>query len=176
VEFDLTLPPYVTLGLAFFPSDKLRFTTDLTQTFYSKVPGILVTKNDPVTFKFGDPQAQYTEVTVPTTEWYDWEDQFRIAAGMEWDASSRLHLRVGASYEPAVVQTSSLTPLYWDPSNQISPSAGLSVDLGDHWNLGYAYGAVLHEDRTASEATSYNMPGRYGGMSHESYVSLGYRW
>lgn len=176
VEFDLTLPPYVTLGMAFFPSDNLRFTTDLTHTWYSKVPGILVTKNDPVTFKFGDPQAQFTEVTVPTTEWYEWDDQFRIAAGMEWDASTRLHLRAGAYYEPAVVQVSSLTPLYWDPSNKISPSAGVSVDIGDHWNLGYAYGAVFHQDRTASEATSLNMPGRYGGMRHESFVSLGFRW
>jgi long-chain fatty acid transport protein len=176
VEFDLTLPPYVTLGLAFFPSDKLRFTTDLTQTFYSEVPGIIATKGDSVTFKFGDPLAQSTEVTVQTTERYQWQDQFRIAAGMEWDASARFHFRAGAYYEPAMVEASSMTPLNWDPSSKISPSAGVSFDLGEHWNLGYAYGAVLHEDRTTGEATSYNQPGRYGGMRHESFVSFGYRW
>lgn len=176
VDFDITLPPYVTLGLAFFPRENLRFTTDLTHTWYSEVPGILATKNDSVTFKFGDPQAQFTEVTVLTSEIYRWQDQFRIAAGMEWDASSRLHLRAGAYYEPTVVESSSLTPLTWDPSNKISPSAGVSVDVGDHWNLGYTYGAVFHEDRTASEASPYNQPGRYGGMRHESYVSFGFRW
>ena len=176
VEFDVTLPPYVTLGLAFFPADNVRFTTDLTHTWYSEVPGIIVTENDEVTFKFGDPQAQSTTVTVQTTERYQWKDQFRIAAGVEWDASSRFHLRAGAYYEPPAVETSSLTPLYWDPSNKISPSAGVSMDVGEHWRLGYAYGAVFHEDRTASEATPYNQPGRYGGMRHESFVSLGYRW
>lgn len=176
IEFDLTLPPYVTLGLAFFPADNLRFTTDLTHTWYSEVPGIIVTENDEVTFKFGHPEPDSTSVTVQTSEYYAWQDQFRIAAGLEWDASSRFHLRLGAFYEPPAVTTSSLTPLYWDPSSNISPSAGVSMDLGDHWQLGYTYGAVFHEDRTASESTPNNQPGRYGGMRHESFVSLGYRW
>jgi long-subunit fatty acid transport protein len=176
VEFDVTLPPYVTLGLAFFPADDLRFTTDLTHTWYAEVPGIIVTENDDVTFKFGDPQAQFTEVTVTSTETYKWKDQFRIAAGMEWDAASRLHLRAGAYYEPPVIETSSLTPLYWDPSNKISPSAGAAVDIGDHWRFGGTYGAVFHEDRTAGELTAYNQPGRYGCMRHEWFVSFGYRW
>jgi long-chain fatty acid transport protein len=176
VDFDLTVPPYVTLGMAFFPRENLRFTTDLTHTWYSQVPGILVTSGDSVTFKLGDPQAEFTTVTVTTTEQYQWKDQFRIAAGMEWDASSHLHVRAGAYYEPAVVETSSLTPLYWDPSNKISPSVGLSLDIGDSWNLGYTYGAVFSEDRTVSTATPYNQPGRYGGMRHESFVSFGYRW
>jgi long-chain fatty acid transport protein len=176
VDFDVTLPPWVTLGLAFFPSDALRFTTDLTHTWYSEVPGVIVTSNDEVTFKFGDPQAEFTTVTVHTTEHYEWEDQFRIAAGMEWDASSTFHLRLGAYYEPAAVSTTSLTPLYWDPSNKISPSVGAAFDFGEKWSLGYSYGAVFHEDRTASELTAYNQPGRYGGMRHESYVSFAYRW
>ena len=176
VEYDITLPPYVTLGLAFFPTSSLRLTTDLTHTFYSEMPGIIATEGDSVTFKFGDPQAQFTTVTVQTTEYYRWEDQFRLAAGLEWDASSRMHLRLGAYYEPAVVNTSTLTPLNWDPSNKISPSAGFAVDIGESWSLGYSYGAVFSEDRTAGTWTQYNQAGRYGGMRHESYVSFGYRW
>jgi long-subunit fatty acid transport protein len=176
IDFEVTLPPYVTLGLAFFPADHLRLTTDLTHTWYSEVPGVIVTSNDSVTFKLGDPKGQFTTVTVPTTERYQWDDQFKIAAGLEWDATSRLHLRAGAYYEPAVVNTTSLTPLNWDPSNKISPSAGASVDIGDSWSLGYSYGAVFHEDRTAALSTPYNQAGRYGGMRHESYVSFGYRW
>lgn len=176
IDMDVTLPPYVTLGLAFFPASNLRFTTDLTHTWYSEVPGIIVTKNDSVTFKFGDPQGQFTTVTVQTTERYQWEDQFRLAGGMEWDPTTRVHLRLGAYYEPSVIKTTSLTPLNWDPSNKISPSAGAAVDIGEHWNLGYAYGAVFHEDRTASVSTAYNQAGSYGGMRHESYVTFGYRW
>lgn len=176
IDFDVTLPPYVTLGLAFFPTSSLRFSTDLTHTFYSSMPGIIVTEGDAVTFKFGDPQSQFTTVTVQSSEYYRWEDQFRIAGGLEWDASSRVHLRLGAYYEPAVVNVSTLTPLNWDPSNKISPSAGFGVDIGDRWNLGYSYGAVFSEDRRAGTWTQYNQAGMYGGLRHESYVSFGYRW
>ncbi len=176
IDLEVTLPPYVTLGVALFPTDGLRLTGDLTHTFYSEVPGIIVTSNDSVTFKFGDPQSDFTTVTVQTTELYQWEDQFRLAAGLEWDASESLQLRIGAYYEPAVVKTTSLTPLNWDPSSKISPSAGVSFDIGPSWNLGYSYGAVFHEDRTASVYTPYNQAGQYGGMRHESFVSLGYRW
>ena len=50
------------------------------------------------------------------------------------------------------------------------------MDIGESWCLGYSYGAVFSEDRTAGTWTQYNQAGRYGGMRHESYVSFGYRW
>jgi long-chain fatty acid transport protein len=173
VDFEVTLPPFVSLGFAFFPSSNLRFTTDLTHTWYSEVPGMVVTKNDDVTFKFGDPNFISTEVTVPTTQVFHWQDQWRIAAGMEWDASSAWQIRAGAYYEGAVIESAGLTPLYWDVGTKISPSAGASVNFGP-WRLGASYGIVFHGDQSTTTPTDDNLPGLYGGLRHETHVAFGY--
>jgi len=172
IEFETTLPPVLTFGLAFFPGENLRFTGDLAYTWYSQVPGVIVTSNDDVTFKFGDPQDVHTTVTVNSSEYNQWEDQWRVSVGAEWDALPRVHLRGGFYYEPAVAQASTLTPLYWDISNKLSPSFGVSFDIGSRWVLSYAYGAVFHESRAAETWTADNLAGQYGGLRHESYFAF----
>jgi long-chain fatty acid transport protein len=175
IDLEFTTPPRLSAGVAFRASDRLRFTGDLAFAWYSHVPGLIVTENDLTRFKFGDPQDVSTTVDVYASERYEWKDQYRIAVGAEWDASSRLHLRSGFFYEPSAIETTGLTPLYTDIGNKLSPSIGLGVDVGGY-TFGYTHAVVFFEDRKASEWTATNLPGTYGGIQHESFVSLRYRW
>ena len=172
IDFETTLPPVLTFGLALLPAENFRLVGDFAYTWYSQVPGIIVTTNDDVTFKFGDPQDVNTTVTVSASQYYQWEDQWRVSVGAEWDAMERLHLRGGFYYEPTIVDASTLTPLYWDISNKLSPSVGVSFDIGQSWVLAYSYGAVFQQSRTAETWTADNLPGDYSGVRHENYFSF----
>jgi long-chain fatty acid transport protein len=175
VDYELTLPPRLALGGVFRASDRLRFTGDIAFTWYSQVPGIILTKNETVTFKLGD-APDSTSVTLNNSEPYDWKDQYRVAVGAEWDPYQRLHFRFGYFYEPAVIQTTTLTPLYWGIGGMHSPSVGASVNAG-RYRLAGTYGLLFYEGQTVDHwDVNTNLAGEYSGVQHEVYLSLGYQW
>jgi long-chain fatty acid transport protein len=175
IDFELTLPPRLALGGVLKASDKLRFTGDFAFTWYSQVPGIILTKNDEVTFKFGD-APDSTSVTLDNSEYYDWKDQYRVAVGAEWDPSARLHFRFGYFYEPSVIEAAALTPLYWGIGGMHSPSVGASVYMG-RYKVAGTYGLLLYEGRTVEDwNVNTNLAGEYSGVQHEVYLSLAYQW
>lgn len=173
-EFEMTTPPSLSAGLAFFPSERLRLTGDFSYTWYSQAPGLIVTDNDLFTFKLGAPSDSVL-VPLSLSEHFDWEDQFRVAVGAEYDATERLQLRVGWFFEPSPIKLGSLSPLYTDVGDKMSPSAGLSYTLG-RYTFSYAYGVVFHGSRDVVEWTDSNLPGHYDNVQHESFFSLRYRW
>jgi long-subunit fatty acid transport protein len=175
IDFELTLPPRLALGGALLASDRLRFTGDIAFTWYSQVPGIILTKNEDVTFKFGG-APDSTSVTLNNSEHYDWKDQYRLAVGAEWDPYESLHFRLGYFYEPAVIETTTLTPLYWGIGGMHSPSLGASVNMG-RYRLAGTYGLLVYESREVEDwNVNTNLAGEYSGVQHEVYLSLAYQW
>jgi long-chain fatty acid transport protein len=174
IDFELTTPPRLTLGFAYEASKNLRFVGDLAYTWYAHVPGIIITTNDQVEFSFGD-AGDSSFVTLSNSETFDWEDQYRLAVGTEWDASAGLQLRAGYSFEPSMIANAGLTPLQPHVGGKHSPSVGASIKVGRYQFSG-TYGLVAYENNTVATATDNNLPGSYSGVQHDVFLSLSYRW
>jgi long-chain fatty acid transport protein len=173
-EFELTLPPTFSAGLAFVPNERFTFTGDFAYTWYSQASGLIATENDEYNFRLGE-TADSVNVPVSISEHYDWKDQYRVSAGILFNASERLQLRAGGFFEPSAIRTSSLTPLYTDIGDKLSPSVGLSMNVGKY-TLSYAYGIVFYGSRTVDTWTDSSLPGKYDNVQHESFFSMRYRW
>jgi len=173
-DFELTLPPSLSAGVAFFPNDRLTLTGDFSYTWYSQISGIPVTKGNVFDFKLGDPTDPVV-VPVAIAENYTWKDQYRVAVGAEYAATERLTLRSGWYFEPSPIAVTSLTPLYGDIGDKWSPSLGASFDLGKY-TFSYSYGVVFYGSRTSYAWTDSALPGTYDNVQHESFFSLRYRW
>lgn len=173
-DFELTIPPSVSAGLAFTPNDRITLTGDLSYTWYSQVNGIPVTSGDVITFKLGDP-TDPVEIPVTMSQVYEWKDQYRVSVGAEYLATERLTLRGGWFFEPSPIRVTSLTPLYTDIGDKWSPSLGVSYDVGKY-TFSYAYGVVFYGGRTNTEWSESILPGTYNNVQHESFFSLRYRW
>lgn len=174
IEFEMTTPPRLSLGFAYEANKTFRVTGDFVYTWYAHVPGIILTSNDLVNFKFGDVGDAAT-LTLSNSEHYDWENQYRLAIGSEWDASDGLQLRAGYSFEPSMVENSGLTPLQPHVGSKHSPSVGASIKVGKYQFSG-TYGLVAYENNNVDTQTANNMPGVYGGVQHDVFLSLSYRW
>lgn len=173
-KFEMTTPPSLSAGLAFFANDRLRLTGDFSYTWYSQVRGLIVTRNDLFTFQLGAPSDSVL-VPLSISEHFEWQDQYRVSVGAEYDAGERLQLRAGWFFEPSPIKVESLSPLYTDIGDKMSPSAGLSYTLG-RYTFSYAYGVVFYGSRSVSVWTDDNLPGHYDNVQHESFFSLRYRW
>ena len=143
-------------------------------TWYSHVPGIVLTSNDQTEFKFGNAEDS-SFVSVSNSELYDWKDQYRLAVGTEWDAHPRLQLRAGYAFEPSMVSNSSLNPLQPHIGNKHTPSVGASIKVGKYQFSG-TYGLVAYEDQDIDNWTNNNLPGEYSGVQHDVFLSLSYQW
>lgn len=174
VDFEMTTPPRLSLGFAFEANKTLRFVGDIVYTWYAHVPGIILTSNDQVRFKFGD-VGDSSFLVLSNSEHFEWEDQYRLGVGTEWDASAGLQLRAGYSFEPSMITNSGQTPLQPHVGGKHSPSVGASIKVGKYQFSG-TYGLVAYENNSVDTQTNNNLPGAYGGVQHDVFLSLSYRW
>ncbi len=86
-------------------------------------------------------------------------DEWRVAAGVEFELTSWLAMQLGLSWADTIVSNRGVTPLVYDVED-IKTSAGLSVAWGD-WKVDLMGGWALPRDRNISADEALVLPGHY---------------
>jgi long-chain fatty acid transport protein len=151
-------PEVYTLGLAYFPNDRLVLDFDVEWVRYSSF--------DTSYFDLED------ESFMPDTSVaLDWADSLQLKAGMQYKINETVFLRAGYAYAKTPVPEYTLTPANPD-SDQHNFSLGLGI-LRNKWTVDFFYNAGVFEDRKVNNTI---LSGEYKNIIHYIGYSVGYRF
>jgi len=160
-DMDTTLdfPQMVNCGVAYRPTAALTLGLELEWTGSSSFDKRVVDIKGEV------PEAGFSDSTIPL----DWEDMWRVSAGVEYKANERLALRGGYTFMKNQVPEHTL-----DPGNPDSDQHVFTLGLGYKMNkiiLDAFYMVAFYEDRKVDNAI---LSGDYENLYHYMGFSWGY--
>jgi long-chain fatty acid transport protein len=155
VEF----PETASLGFAYRPTKALTIALDFEWVGWSVF--------DEGTYDFEDevPEAGFVDVTADL----DWDDAWRIKAGIDYKVNESLSLRCGYGYLEGQVPEQSLSPAFPSTDNH-NVSVGVGYTKGP-WVLDAFYLAEIFEDLTVENEI---LTGTYESLHHFFGFSVGY--
>ena len=166
------LPQEVSLGLAwrFRPNWLLAVETKW-YNWDASVNSSTLRASDPDRENL-DPDLQ----SVSGSSQLDWDDQYVVAVGIEWNYSERTRLRAGLERPSDPIPHENLSPLL-NLVQKEQITAGFARDLGHGWLFEYAVQyQVPHEIRYTNEALPFGSDSELEYSVLGMVFSLGRRW
>lgn len=124
VSFDITTPEKLTIGWQQRIAPQVELVTDAVYTRWSRVKSLVINSDNP---------NQPDDVTV-----FDWQNNWRYSAGLNYFYSPELTLRTGIGYEGTAVTQAYFGPRVPIP-NKYLLSFGASYHVSDRWSVDVAY-------------------------------------
>lgn len=157
----LPLPSYLTIGVAFHPTEALSLGIDVSRAGWSAYESL--------TFNYADPVAGQTT----TSEARNYEGSYTYKFGAEYLLIPMLRIRGGAYFDQSPVQEGYLTPETPD-SDALGLTAGLGLQLGDNFNADFSFLFINRMQRDNVSALENGLSGTYKAQAVIPGLSLTY--
>ena len=174
---DLKLPADAGIGFAYFASEKLTLTLDLSYTMWSRLDSIVVNINEVTS---GDPPPVTDPADTLLAIITKWDNTLRFSAGGQYQLSNPLALRFGLYYDPSPIPDETFSPLFLDVGTKYSLNLGAAVKASG-WELGYNFEYIYFSSRDipddpAAGSQFDNYPGSSKADLIANHVSVTYRF
>jgi long-chain fatty acid transport protein len=165
VSGQVTLPDSLSAGLALYPMDNLSLELGFVYTRWSTY--------DELTINYSRPPAPGMD---STTTKKDWEDVWRLNAGLEYKALDWLDLRFGYTYDQSPIPDDTVDYLV-PANNRHLFSFGPGFHFGNlDLDLSYTYLLIEDRDIEARPADGVLEGKAHNGYAHMVGVTLGYKF
>ncbi|EMR00946.1 OmpP1/FadL family transporter [Cesiribacter andamanensis] len=160
----LPLPSTLSLGLAYYPTEKLMVGLDITRTGWEAYESL--------TFTYDRAVAGSTETTAAR----NYEASFAYRVGAEYQLSEAFRLRAGGYYDETPVQDGYLTAETPD-ANTLGLTAGFGVNVGENFVIDASFLYINKEQRdNVARPDAGNISGTYKSVAAIPGVSLTYKF
>lgn len=159
---ELPLPGSFNIGLSFPVGNKLDLAADATLIGYSIYKELV--------FDYEDNTPVLTDTRQPKK----YENAFSGKVGLNYEATDRLDLRMGAGYVYTPVRGQYVYAETPD-NNRVMGSVGFTYNLSDKFDLSGAYTFQRIMERTTTNAET-KLSGTYKTNIHAPGISLTYKW
>jgi long-chain fatty acid transport protein len=160
VSSPFTFPDIYSLGIAYFPDDRLVIAFDVELVRWSTFKQSDLDLDDEV------PAAGITDVSMPL----DWKDSWQFKTGIDYMVSETLSLRGGYAFINTPAPEHTLCP-----ANPDADSHNFTIGSGyrtGKWTLDFYYMFGYYEDRKVNNNI---LSGEYENTMHSTGLSIGYR-
>ncbi len=154
-EFDREVkwPMWIAGGVAVKPTECLTITFDVQYSQWSKSSDEFVTEYKDANWRGAlEPSDSHKFIL-------KWDDATQIRAGVEYNATDALDLRLGYYYDPAPAPDETLNILFPSSTNNVI-TGGLSYGFGD-WNVVGAAEYLMGKERVIEVSPENEMPGTH---------------
>ena len=158
VETTVHLPEIVSFGMAYKPTSSLTLAFDVEWVKFSRFD------QQTLDFKNEVPGAGFSDVLLDL----DWNDQWLIKFGLEYDLNENFALRTGYAFVESPVPDHTLSPAYTDGDGH-NFSMGFGYKIGK-WVVDAFYTVEFFEDR---EVNNDILSGEYENICHYIGFSIG---
>jgi long-chain fatty acid transport protein len=158
VKSQVKLPQIVSLGVGFFPNQKLTIAVDVEWVEWSRYG------RTTLDFQNEIPSAGFRDTSLDN----DWNSTWLYKAGIEYLICDQVALRAGYAFVESPVPDSSLSPATPE-ADQHNISIGLGYRYGNYW-IDAFYLLALYEDRTVENSI---LSGKYENLTNYFGVSFG---
>lgn len=159
VQTTLHFPDDASVGVAFFPTERLTLAADIEWINWSRF------STYDLDFAREVPSAGFTDVSVRL----DWRDSWLFKIGAEYKISPAYALRFGYAYVTTPIPERSLSP-----DNPLADQHNFSIGLGYTWKnlvVDAFYNAEFFAERKVENST---LSGKYTSFVHFTGLSIGY--
>jgi long-chain fatty acid transport protein len=167
ITASLTTPMNLTVGVGFFPNEKLTLSADFQYVGWSSY--------DKLAVDFKDPNTEDIDVN------RDYQNSWIARAGMEYKLNDNLALRGGLLYDKNPVKDALVEPSLPD-ADRVGFNAGLGYKLSEKLSVDLSYMFIRFAERTITNSeqtyTSGNSPfnGVYNSYAHLFGINLSYNF
>lgn len=161
-DAELPLPSSFNVGIAFPLSERVKTAIDASFINYS------IYKELAFDYENNTPALQDTRSAKK------YENAFSAKAGINYEASDKLELRVGGGYVHTPVRASYVYPETPD-NNRLMAAGGVTYKFNPNWQLSAAYVFQKILKRTTTNAET-QLRGAYETNIHAPGISISYAW
>ncbi|MGD8781054.1 MAG: outer membrane protein transport protein, partial [Ignavibacteria bacterium] len=155
VTAPLTLPQNLQAGIAYHLNEKLTLAADFQYTGWSSYDKLEIT---------------FTEANVVSSAARDYENNFAIRGGFEYQSSKQLAIRGGLYYDKNPIKDEVVEPTLPD-NDRIGFAGGVGIGLAENINLDLGYLFLLMGDREITDS-EFDFNGTYSTTVHLFAVNL----
>jgi len=184
-ETKISLPPSIGIGLAYNVNEKLTLSLDAEYTFWSQFEGYEFMYSNHMGLRGpADTSALARDFfTADQAHKVDWKNTGKIALGARYFLNDMFTLMAGVADDQSPAADWGLwSPQFNDTGDKITASGGVLVSF-ERWDLGLAGSYTVMPDESGLDRVDLNgdgaidnMPGRYGGQSIETVLSVVHRF